>query len=488
MMHTWRISALVVLYCLTILSTPDAGESRFLRVVRQFKNATYAGKDRDLLLDFSYDAKSHDQSKNAAGLTSDDDARSDFQRTIEGNVGAELEQLKGTGTTKESRTITFGLSGNYDERADTRTNQLLGRADTNQTSNSHATLYANYQQDYERHFGFARFNGQPFWALGRSANFTGWDERECNYSSGTLQTATVISKKEISQSVDLSIGLQPEFGYGWQSPVWPVYYAFEVERKLKECGALRGELSDQTLLALANHCASQDAYQLNHDKSAKFFMGGLDSIIRTDTMADLTRATMFTAFKVREAISDYFPHFFVGFRGALYLDQDICFTTRQFRQIDNANPQLNYGMQYPAFQPDFNQDNSFGISLQWGIPITERIFASIRSDLPIGGNNFKPTSIRDKRNYWGIELFWFVTDRILVSGGITDMPSIIIVPCDWPRYSYFRARYFIEDRISINLTMSKGFSNADGADLISHKDFSDHSLNDRIIVGFDYDF
>jgi hypothetical protein len=487
-MRARHVSSFIALYCLTILSPIDAGESRFLRIVRQFKNATYAAADRDLLLDFSYDANSNHDRKNADGLTSDYDATSDFQRTIDGMVGGELEQLKGTGTTQESRRVEFGLRGHYHEQAHTESNRLLARGDTNQSNNSQATLYADYQRDYERHFGFKRWNGKPFWSLGRFARLSGSDQRTGEYTSGTLEIGSPVSIKEIDRSGNLHFGVQPEIGYGWQSPVWPVYYAFEVERKLKECGALHGELSDQTLLSIANHCASIEAYKLNHDKSAKFFMAGLDSIIRTDTMTDLSPATMFTAFKVREAVDNNFPHFFAGFRGALYLHQYASFWLREYRRIDNVNSQGNIGIQNPGFQPDFDQDNSFGISLQWGIPITARIFGTIGTDLPIGGSDRAIADLRDKRNFWGIDLYWFFTDRILVTGSIDDLPAIAIVPCDWPHNSSLTARYFIEDRISIDLTLTKAFANRDGADLIRHTDHTDHSLHDRIALGFDYDF
>jgi hypothetical protein len=487
-MNKWRISVFAGVYCLTIFSMIDAVESRFLRVVRQFKNAAYSATDRDLLVDFSYDAQSDNKGRDAEGLTDFYDDESNFHRSIDGKIAAVQNRLKGSVTTQESRNIEIGFTGNFNEDARTKSNRLLSMADTVQESTSKAELYASYRSDYERHFGFKRCKGLPFWSLGSSVRIAGNDQRNSKYSTGTIERTFPISKKAIVQSAELYLGVKPEIGYGRPNPVWPVYYAFEVERKLKECGALRGELSDKTLLAIANQCASMEAYRVNYDKSGKFFMAALDSIIRTDTMADLSHATMYTSFKVREAVDNKFPYFFAGFHGALYLNQYVYSIWVKRRNIDNVNLQWTNSVQQPESEIMIDQSYSYGVSLQWGIPITARTFGSIRTEMPIYGNGSEETVIRDKRNFWGIDLFWFITDRLLVSGTIADLPAIVIVPCDWPRNSSLEARYFIEDRISINLTLSKSFSNNDGADLFKEKDHTNHVLHDYIKLGFDYDF
>ena len=77
----------------------------------------------------------------------------------------------------------------------------------------------------------------------------------------------------------------------WSRPVMMthVYHALAIEEELKRAGALRFDLSDATVLKIAELVSRNDSYRLRDHNEFKKFKDELDAIIRADAAADEER-------------------------------------------------------------------------------------------------------------------------------------------------------------------------------------------------------
>jgi hypothetical protein len=441
--------------CTVILFAPcsTVAQSRFLRVLSLYKYSVYQASDRDILCNFDYDADKNQKRPTDLGFDTLYDEYQTFHRTLAGNLSVRLAARSGNKAEESSRTFEAGIRGNLTENATVRTNELLALGDTMKEQTTDAELFASYALGRKTHFGFRKYDGMPFWSLQGSASLSARDKRFKRFSSTNLTGTSWSNTGNVSQICQAPIFCAPSIGWGWPVPVWPVYYAFEIERKLKETGAIRHEFSDTTLLKIACLVATRDVYTLKYDLPHKYFMADLDTLLRKDSVLDSSRQGLYTAFKVDEAVNHSFPVFFSGFSAELFLWERII-VSYEHNYYMYSNLASTNGV-------NFDQENSLGFRGSWGFPVTGLLFGRVSVYKPFLSTAADPLihSWESALTWdWDVEAFYFVTNRFLVSAGLSRLDAWAFVPKQWPQRSFLDATVFLEDHFRLTLTLSKTYS------------------------------
>ncbi len=238
--------------------------------------------------------------------------------------------------------------------------------------------------------------------------------------------------------------LFPSVGCGKRLPVKPVHTAFEIERNLRKLNALKSNLSDSTILHLAALCGSFHSFRLKHERPDKFIMSSLDSILRDDPALDTANYDAFSLFKVYETLTERFFLLFHGFeiriRPEFYFGSDyVSWLTPEEDSLLKSR-----GVE---FMLDFNSPIQFA----WTFPVSSRFFVEYIVSPPyFADDNFF-------LHFSSLKLYYFLTNRILLDFSVNDISTFLIVPKGKPGNILFSALFFLEDKLTLQLSAEKRF-------------------------------
>lgn len=398
---------------------------RFHRMIKGFNYPHYRESDRDIVLNFQYDAYRSNNIPEEADI--DELQKKSFYRDMNGELELDLDFISSNPVRRTDQNIVFRAGGSLNERFVIMTNEILGTFDTLAERMSEAEGICAYNLYHEKHFGFKRLNGLPFFGAYGHVTLRGTDTIKNYYLHHNNYSSPFRRSKEINQSVTLTGSVEPSVGVGNRKPVKPIYEAFLVERKLKKAGALRGDLSDSTMYSIAELIASLKACRLKHDKYEKFLMSGLQKILNKDSCVIDSALDAFTLFKAREGIISEHPLFYSGFSARIY-------------EIIRADGGWNSKYATRDSTDDrgfeFNWDLIPMLEVMWTAPVFKRFFISLNLKKPIFDvSNDLSYSIYPQ---FGIDAYFLLLDRLTAEAGFTTG-------------RYGKREFFINGELAFNL-------------------------------------
>jgi hypothetical protein len=484
--------SILVIFCsaLSIWPIELNNLARFQKFLKEFKDPDYSESDKDIYGNFWYDASLDKQFPDQPDITENADETEMFHKTLVGSLGFRGTWIKSSDTFQLDQHMDINGSINEMESSNIKSNTLSGMHDTNAIKERIFAGRSIYTMNFERHFGFERLKGLPFWELPANVDLAGLDRVRKDYDSKSTITT---SEKSIFRNATNSVRLMPGIGFGRRKPVLPVYRAFEFERTLKRRGLIDHNLSDSTMTALIGLNASIQAYNLKNELWQKYFMQQLENIILTDDAIRDSSLNALTLFTLYETILTPLPDFYHGFK--MSINGNLIGTTHYLLQ--------------KYYEDEVSRSSEFGFDLNYGafgtISMTYQVFSRLffecsllKSTLidesderyPEYSDSYKDESLLELTpdNHYDFMLkgtfHYFITNRILMNCGLAFKNST-------SRYKrqlaagFLNLTIYIEDDISLNCSIRRLITENKSNDDYNRINYK--RKYDNISVGLIYD-
>ena len=351
--------------------------------------------------------------------------------------------------------VHIGLAGNYSCSSSVRSNAIIDRKDVKQTLKVSEDLSVDLSRTLEKYFSI---RNNKFWFVGleaeSKADFSGFYGR--NYIDEKLSFFDDRFDKNKYLGLTERIFIKPSIGWGKPTFVTPVYRAFEIERALKETGALKGALSDSTMVRIAQWLASEFSVVETKDRPRKYVFAALDTILNTDSAIIKSPQTAYALMNVVEKHDNTFPFLFNGLKISILGAMD--FTAGYDYYMD-----LISGL---AQEPSSTQESFYeyeigfpALNLEWGKALSPHFFFLLNIETSGLFNNYGNLSWFDKhqlRVTSAFSLYYLVNDRLYLDAGISGLTAKYGERLRQPDTLRLSARYFIEQHIAFELTLTHG--------------------------------
>ena len=404
-------------------------------------------------------------------ITRGSEIRTNFNRFIFGDLGAEGEWVYSTADKRASQKFRIEGNGSLMENSAIYYHPLLETFDTSANRETRATGHTYYSLYFEKHLSILR--GWPFWGVEGTVSVSGEDYRNNHYRSRNNYAVYLNENVRTVERRCMSSGIvKPTAGLNKRKPVLPVYQAFEIERILKKTGEISGSLTDSTLFALIALNASIRSYSLKHERHWKYYMKKLEQILSEDPNLFDSTLDAFSLFKIYETFSTRLPGLFCGPSAAL--------------QVFNRGDGYYYSDKSDTGDTWFDATYDAGLYtiLQWTYPVFPRLFLSVLFQRPLvySSQSDKLLGNPDLRTRIRGEAHCFATNRFLLECGIETWKLMD----EFHLEGFFEARLYLEDHLSIVCSMQKTFSNRKKTEKDLNIDMK--SEHERITLGLGYDW
>jgi hypothetical protein len=449
------IAAFSLLFLFALFCHADS--ARFYRILKLYSDPTYRASDRKLFATGTYDSKTTDSVPSEQGMLQENDETKVFKRTATHDLGAKGIWLKGDARQTMRDSVRIGLAGNYSCSSSVRSNAIIDRKDVKQTLKVSEDLSVDLSRTLENYFSI---RNNKFWFFGleaeSKADFSGFygrnfDDEKLSYSYATLTKNKYIDLEE-------HIWIKPSIGWGKPTFVTPVYRAFEIERALKDAGALKGALSDSTMVRIAQWLASEFSVIETKDRPRKYIFAALDTILSKDSAIFKSPQTAYALMNVVEKHDNTFPFLFNGLKVSLFAEMAY--------QVG-----YDYGKQYysifeiqtsPTQNSYYEGEIGFpALNLEWGKALSPHFFFLLNIETSGLFNNYGNLSWFDKHQLQvtsGFSLYYLVNDRLYLDAGFTGLTAKFGERLRQPDTLLLSARYFIEQHIALECTLTHGYS------------------------------
>jgi len=481
-----------ILYLIFFISLPvSASMSRFRRILKLYEGKIYSARDRDFFMQGNYDSQSDDHKPDSLSFDPNSDRIQTFHRQAQDNIGIDAKKYWGDSLRSRERHFDIGIRGEYSDSSYKRSNPLLGQSDINEDMHVDQRFYSAYSFNIKNYMPCKR--NQHYWFYGADAAVSA-DAREI-YSKHDCLLALSGDGSPVSSVVkqisgDGNVSFVPYIGLGRQKPVTPVYQAFEIERAMRETGMIHGELSDATMVAIAEWMATRFALQNTRDLPDKVIFAGLDSILIRDSTVVQPAINGHAVLRIKERVDRIVPWFTTGLELSIGFYEEL--HANYYKYKDNSS------FEYPHSKGiEFYQDNGFGtFIIKWGLPLSDRWFVRCNTSWdPLINTS---DGFDDMRNplflTWNGALYYLVTDRSFFNLAFNSLPCVVIVPVDQPYQVELGYTYFIEDRVSVNVTFDRYYRSNRGNfrkyfnPYVRYETSTNSFIEEKVNLKLNYDF
>ncbi len=438
-------SLLLLVYVFRTAAVERSSIFRFHHLLKRYDYPDYRASDRDIYNDFQYSADLSERSASYSTLSYEGMDVSQYSLDFSDTLGFAWRSLHSSAVRQYEHTLSVYAAGSIQKRSDETENSMTGFYESRSEEMLRGRGMLHYTTMYRRYNRISFLNDRLFaecraitWIHGQYIR-----ERIYNKDMNRNRDSTSILLKT-RKNGDGSFTLFPVVGFGKRVPVAPMYKAFEIQRKLKRTGVVREKLSDSTLMRLARLVGSLESFKLRNDRYDKYLMKELETIVSADSAVDTARLNAFALFKAYETFSEQMPLLFTGFEvtlgvsGWLTYDQQIYYQNHP----DPYSRSMNY-WNSPGF--GFNLDVRHPLRLSWTLPIVSRFFF----ELGIRPPYFYSDSWFNYATEVGA--YYFITNRVLLHGSVSDIPSYIAVPRSLPQRYDLEMTVYLEDHLSLSL-------------------------------------
>lgn len=440
---------IILIFLLIISVSAQAIEQsswwRFHRLLREYDNPIYRASDKDVFLRAEYSANRKDEHDNEYYYNFGNQyLNQEYNLDFNGSIGAKGQWISSKSYLQSDHKLTIDISGMIDKNNTIRTNKTTGTYDSSKTLIQTATGKLTYDGTIRRYLFPSRLNRYLFIEAGVNLKTSG--EYSRNRSLNHYQREYEVLRSVLTRQSNYSIqsSLFPAIGCGKRLPVKPVYSAFEIERNLRKLKALQSKLADSSMMRLAALYGSLDSFRLSRERPDKFIMSALDSILRSDPALDAANYDAFSLFKVYETLTERFPLLFHGFEIKIRPDFMVsCDYSSRFPVEESPLPE--------PWNVDFRWSFKNPILFAWTFPVLPRIFIEY---------SVAPPSLFTEKilhHYSSLKLYYFMTNRILLDFSINDISTFIILPNGNPGHMLFSTIFFLEDKLTLQLSAGKWF-------------------------------
>jgi hypothetical protein len=460
----YRLFLIVIISALFAFSIEKGSIARFHRLLKLFEYPVYTASDKDVSAHFFYNTNSNKDIPREDDITAAGVNHEDFSREIKGDLGFTGTWLKSSALNQVSNKLTGTAESGYSENALIDVHPIFGIYDSSEEKNCVQTADIQQELVWERHFKTDKLKDFPFIGLHENANYS-VELKKAEHTYRSNQEG-YLEKAEKSKYSDMGVkaDLAPVIGFGKTRPIRPVYQAFEVERHLRVCNVITGSLSDQTIINIAELCASIKAAQLRNDLYRKNFMKKLEQILEEDPGISDTSLDAYSLYKVYETFETDYPEFMAGFKGILKFE------------ISGKYLHNSSRIEGPFIYDSFHEsDASFHYQTTCGFlvayPVIRRLFLSMMvSDLKTPELNGA--------------FYFLATNRLFIVSGID---------ANWNRHyrntrveGYCDIRLYLEDKFWLNCLMKRSIYKSIFTE--ENVEVFHRAQNENISLGLNYDF
>jgi hypothetical protein len=252
------------------------------------------------------------------------------------------------------------------------------------------------------------------------------------------------------------VWIKPSIGRGKPTFVTPIYRAFEIERALKDAGALNGTLSDSTMVRIAQWLASEFSVIETKDRPRKYVFAALDTILCKDSAIIKSPQTAYALMNAVEKHDNTFPFVFNGLKVSFfatmayqgrYLYGNYYNSTFEIQTTSIQDSYFEYEIGFPALNLEWGRALSPHFFFLLNIE-TSTLFSSYSNGIWFDKNRLQATS--------GFSLYYLVNDRLYFDAGISGLTAKYGERLRQPDTLRLSARYFIEQHIALELTLTHG--------------------------------
>ncbi|MBN2035157.1 MAG: hypothetical protein JW768_00310 [Chitinispirillaceae bacterium] len=451
------LAAAICILSVSMTAAPD--NARFFRVLKLYSDPVYRATDSKIFLNGEYNARRNDSVPSQTGLAAENDELHVFERTWAHNAGMRVLTLKGDAWFSGRTEAEIGLRGAYFSASQVRSNAVIGREDINQTIDATEHLYGDVAWSRDTYFPVASktkcYAGLRLWS---STNATGAYSRE--YTRYELSSASAYLSKTKTGTIEENIGFEPTGGIGKPVFVTPVYRAFEVERSLKEAGAIRGPLSDSTMVQIAQWIAAEFSMNETRDRPRKYVFAMLDTILNNDPAAADSTRSAFALMNAVEKHDNAYPEMFNGLKffisGGIMVYNGYEERRRTlFEQGDTVTMLNDFGYfsgvddYFPLF------------TMEWGKAVSRHFFLSLLATGDFFSLYPDDPFITVASNPWVLirgMLYYLVNDRFFLDMGFGDLRLDRTWSIRQPDQVWLRGTVFIEEKIGVVLSLVHEYS------------------------------
>jgi len=143
-----------------------------------------------------------------------------------------------------------------------------------------------------------------------------WEHRESKYDAYDGWNSSSSLRDVEGNQIDYDASLELGAGWGRVRNAGGVYWAYEIERKLRELGRLSGDLSPETKRKLAEFAYTSSKYSVQHARSSKYYWQEVEKIVVNDS-AFLGSLDAYALYRLSEYFYPGISHW-QGIRGGLH--------------------------------------------------------------------------------------------------------------------------------------------------------------------------
>ena len=437
-----------ILFPLTVLAVEKSSVSRFHHILRHYDNPRYTACDRDLVMGFSYSGTEHRSPPRSITIDTGGNLKQNYSMKLRGNTGVLTRYEYSSVPLQVNYTVNSDANVVRNRNTTISGNEALGTFDSTIWNNSSigATLKGSGSLRYYPAALF--FQSHLFLEIGGYGDLTGAYNLQNNYSHDIGSSVErTYAQSATRRNFSASVHFFPAVGFGKKQPVEPVYKAFEMERKLRKDGVLKGNLSNGTLLQLSEMVGSGSFFRVSHERPDKFMMQKFESILRGDSACDSTALDSYALFHAYETFSEQFPWLFHGFEIKLRLTGMAEYIYDDVQHGTELDTHYVTSFDYTAKSP---------LQLAWTLPLASRLFLSLGIDPPVPG----PRKTFEAMGMIGAT--FLVTNRIVAKAGFSEIPVYLIAPNGKPGLFECSVYFYLEDHITLDLHISRQFSGYSG--------------------------
>jgi hypothetical protein len=492
-MNSYLKSTISILFLLLFTSFGHADSGRFQRILKLYSDPAYRASDRKFFVTGDYNSTSGDSVPKEQGLSEDNDAISIMKRTASNDFGVKGALLKGN----ESKTLRYdmrlGVKGNYACTSNVRSNTMIGNKDITQNTSLYEDLYIDLSGSYENYFNIGKIK-HCFFGVDAASDADLSGDYNRLYENYKLSSNSTEVNKVKSIFLKEQITINPSIGWGKPVFATPVYRAFEIERALKEAGVLNGELSDITIVKIAQWIASEFSVTETKDRPRKYIFAALDTILCKDSSVNEYPQTSFTVMNVIEKHDNTFPFLFDGFKISFLAAVKFPSVYEYYRySYSSLDPKYNYGSYdgyggYSEYQCDFP-----ALYIQWGKALSSHFFFTFNAlsnkmfcFYDNIGEDSKLSENHQKYLTTGFSFYYLVNDRVFFDAGLSDSAIRFDTKLKQPNLIWLSCHYFIEEKIGLDLSFTHGY--ADNSGKQSYYEASTKTITDKIKLELSYEF
>ena len=460
-----KILIILILFTNSII---HAEETRFLQIIRLYKNPDFIDERRNVTLDFK-NITDNNQTFIYPAVIDNDTAIFDANN-VHTLLLFKLRKNRGTTLTEKGRIFTAGFRFEKNDQAfDTLSSQYFL-----DTTTYLFELRGKYQYNNSKYLVLNNKNTTSFIQMILDVNGgishykkRGYDrdlESIDNDTINLLKYDWLIQKK---QNATILVDFIGGIGVGKHVNTTPVYQIAMLEKRLIENGVADFRLSNKTVASIARLLAINNSYKLKKFEKTKEFKSELDSIIIKDPSVKKENLRYISPLDIKKILLCNAPVFNAKPKVRLFTK------SRAFFNLYRMENEYPYGEYNPIsdtsykdtsyIKPKFRYEHLLGIDFVWGTPFTHFWFLEVRGirnllstdkeiDFYDTNKHVKWDEVLDTR--WDLQSSLWFSNWILLQLGLNNLPTWIIIPNELQYKSYLNLTIFIEDYISLTTEIS----------------------------------